>query len=159
MARVKSSTTSTTNAGAVKEAAPASVSTESAVVHTQPENGTVVVALNQPQGIIFRLFRGEGDTRSEYKRVKINGNAEGLIGSLDAAKLPRGGYGLTTIDAQDWNEIKKQYGMLPLFTNGLIFAASSVNNAQAQAKEQSEVKSGYEPIDPEREALTSPDKK
>lgn len=148
MARAKASTNNT-NAGAVKETAPVSIPTK-----TEPESGTVIVAMNQPQGIIFRLFRGD----SEYKRVKINGNAEGLIGALDAAKLPRGGYGLTTIDVQDWNEIKRQYGSLPLFKNGLIFAASSVNSAQAQAREQSEIRSGFEPIDPEREALTAPDK-
>lgn len=151
MARVKSSTTSTKTSGAAVNAAPAP-SIETNV------NSTTIVALNQPQAITFRLFRGEGDARYEYKRVKIDGNAVAFVGNLDAGKLPRGAYGFTTVDTEDWEEIKRQYGMLPLFKNGLIFAASSMGSAQAQAKEQAEIKSGYEPVDPEREALTSPDK-
>lgn len=116
---------------------------------------TVVVALNQPQAIVFRLFKGEGDTAHEYKRVRIEGNAAHLIGAGNASELPRGGYGFTTIPADDWEEIKRQYGTMHIFKNGLIFAASGIQNANAQAKEHAEIKSGYEPIDTDA-TLTSP---
>lgn len=138
--------TKTTKAEAVEQ-------TVSAPVITNNDSGTVVVALNQPQGIVFRLFK-DG---SEYKRVHVKGNAANLVGTFNASPLPRGGYGMTEISADDWNEIKRQYGDMQLFKNGLIFAASGVNNAQAQAKEQEGVKSGYEPID-SHETTTAPAK-
>lgn len=138
--------TKSTKAEAVTETAPAPV------VQSM-DSGSITVALNQPQGIVFRLFK-DG---SEYKRVHIEGNAAHLAGAFTASPLPRGGYGLTTIAADDWQEIKKQYGELPIFKNGLIFAASSVQNASAQAKEQAEIKSGFEPVD-DRSTLTAPNK-
>ena len=58
---------------------------------------TVTVALNRAQGIKFIL--GDG------RRVEIFGNAVHLRGK-EMGELPTGGaFGLTTIPAEDWEEI------------------------------------------------------
>lgn len=107
---------------------------------------TVVVALNRPTGINFSMPDG--------RKVLINGNAADLRGE-EKGVLPVGAFGLTTIDRDDWEYIKKTYGRMEVFENGLLFAAERKADALDEAEEKAELRHGLEPINPET-ANTSP---
>jgi len=102
---------------------------------------TVTVALCHPHGIRFML---DGGKRS----VVINGNAANLVG-MPMGKLPRGGFGLTTIQAADWEQIKTLYSGLEVFKNGLIFAHGKGQDVRAEADEKAELRHGLEPVEVE----------
>lgn len=108
---------------------------------------TVVVALNRPTGIQFSMPDG--------RKVLINGNAAHLRGE-EKGVLPVGAFGLTTIDRDDWEYIKKTYGRMEVFENGLLFAAERKADAIDEAEEKAELRHGLEPINPETGANTSP---
>lgn len=133
-----------TKKSAVKKTATENVAVKtSATVETaKPASNTVVVALNWPLGISFSL--------SKERRVKLNGNAEGLRGK-DKGQLPVGAFGLTVIPREDWEEIKAKYGGMRLFRSGLIFVAESKSNAEAEAEEKKDMRHGLEPIDPKED--------
>ena len=103
----------TTQADAAPPAATeaAQTATQTAQAKSKP---TVVVALNRAIGIQFAMPDG--------RKVLINGNAAHLRGK-EKGVLPVGGFGLTTIAAEDWEYIKKTYGGMEVFENGLLFAA------------------------------------
>ena len=116
----------------------------------QPSAGagrTVVVALNRAQGLDFPMPDG--------RIVSIAGSNAGLRGQMTGV-LPIGEFGLTEIAEQDWLYIQKTWGEWKLFKNGLIFAQSKQADAKAEAKEKAELRNGFEPIDPERQAKTEP---
>lgn len=97
---------------------------------------TVTVALCHPHGIQFILGK---------RRVVLNGNAANLAG-LPKGSLPLGGYGLTVIDADDWAEIKRVYGNMEIFKNGLCFAHEARNDTLSEADEKAELRHGLEPV-------------
>lgn len=99
----------------------------------------VTVAYNAPRGIVFTV----GGSR----RVHVNGNNLHLVGK-EKGIISVGKYGYTRIDANDWDEIKKTYGSMAIFQNGLIFAESSKDRAEDRAEEQSETRHGLEPATP-----------
>lgn len=111
-------------------------------VKIESQNTHVVVCLKHPQGIKFKL--------NNNRSVVINGNAVHLKGK-NTGVLPDGGFGMTTILREDWEAIKKAYGTMSIFKNGLIFASADTASANAQAKEYDEVKSGFEPVDIKKE--------
>lgn len=118
--------------------------------NVQPSAGagrTVVVALNRAQGLDFPMPDG--------RVVSIAGSNAGLRGQMTGV-LPIGEFGLTEIAEQDWLYIAKTWGEWKLFKNGLIFAQSKQADAKAEAKEKAELRNGFEPIDPERQAKTEP---
>lgn len=105
------------------------------------QGDTVVVALNRATGIIFSLPGG--------RRVTIHGNAEHLRGREEIT-IPVGAYGLTTITREDWEAIKATYAKsMPIFKNGLIFAAERKADAVDMADERAELRHGLEPVDPD----------
>ena len=116
----------------------------------QPSAGagrTVVVALCRAQGLDFPMPDG--------RIVSIAGSNAGLRGQITGI-LPVGEFGYTEIAEQDWLYIKKTWAEWRLFKNGLIFAQTKVEDARAEAKEKAELRHGFEPIDPERQAKTEP---
>lgn len=132
----------TTQADAAPPAATeaAQTATQTAQAKSKP---TVVVALNRAIGIQFAMPDG--------RKVLINGNAAHLRGK-EKGVLPVGGFGLTTIAADDWAYIKKTYGRMEIFENGLIFAAERKADAAAEAAEKANLRHGLEPVDPEKTA-------
>ena len=64
--------------------------------------------------------------------------------------LPVGAFGLTTIAAEDWDYIKRTWGRMEIFENGLIFAAARKADAADEADEKAELRHGLEPADPEK---------
>lgn len=111
-------------------------------VITESKNTHVIVCLKHPHGIKFKL--------DNNRSVVINGNAVHLKGKTTGV-LPEGGFGMTTILKEDWEAIKKAYGKMSIFKNGLIFANADTASANAQAKEHDELKSGFEPVDIKKE--------
>lgn len=116
--------------------------TQASAVITESKNTHVIVCLKHPHGIKFKL----GNNR----HVTIQGNATHLKDKTTGV-LPEGGFGMTTILKEDWEAIKKAYGTMSIFKNGLIFANADTASANAQAKEYDEVKSGFEPVDIKKE--------
>lgn len=112
---------------------------ESPAVHgIESKNDKVIVCLKHPQGIKFKL--------PNNRHVIIKGNATHLKG-LKSGILPDGGFGMTVIDRQDWEHIKKTYSTMNVFENGLIFASDNNASAKSQSKEHDEIKSGMEPVE------------
>jgi hypothetical protein len=97
---------------------------------------TVCVAANIPLDIRFKLRSG--------KSVIINGNASHLRGD-DKGVLPVGGYGLTVIPRESWEEIQKTYGGMRAFKEGLIFACDTRGDAEREADSRSGLRNGNEP--------------
>lgn len=128
--------------------------TEAAQTATQAAqaNGKamVTVALNRAIGIQFAMPDG--------RKVLINGNAAHLRG-LEKGVLPVGGFGLTIIPAEDWEYIKKTYGGMEVFENGLLFAAERKADAVDMADERAALRHGMEPVDPENTATRPNDGK
>lgn len=145
MARPRKTAVKKTETTATEKVAVA-VSEEAATPKAETKRArgvdNVVVALNYPMGISFNL--------SKERRVRLNGNAEGLRGK-DKGQLPTGAFGLTVISRDDWNEIKAKYGTMRLFRSGLIFVSDSKADAEAEAEEKKEMRHGLEPIDPKED--------
>jgi hypothetical protein len=99
----------------------------------------VAVAFNHPQGIKFTVPGG--------RAVVINGNATHLRGK-EKGVLPAGAFGLTLVDADDWEYITKVYGRMQIFKSGLIFAQDSRARAEDEAEEKRELRHGREAVDP-----------
>lgn len=77
----------------------------------------------------------------EGKRVTLNGSKSSRI---------IGGYGLTEVDQGLWEAWCKANADSALLSGDIIFAQEKPAAAAAQAKEQADVKTGFEPIDPEK---------
>lgn len=108
---------------------------------------TVVVSLKHPQGIRFDL--------SGKRSVVIDGNAVHLRGK-DKGVIPCEGFGMTIVAKADWEEIKKLYGGMRIFKSGLIFASEDIQRAADEADEKDgDLKSGFEPIDPQAAGVSS----
>ncbi|WP_048996416.1 hypothetical protein [Burkholderia multivorans] len=79
--------------------------------------------------------------------IEVNGKRVTLNGSNSSNVI--GGHGLTQVDAEffaKWLEDHKDYAPVKA---GLIFAHEKSVNAEAEAKEKANNKSGLEGIDPE----------
>ena len=91
----------------------------------------IYVYCKLPNGMIFSTPKGG--------QVKLNGsNTSSIIG----------GYGETAVPADEWAEVMKVWSKHPAITSNAIFAAEKSENGKEQAKEQAEVKTGLEPVDP-----------
>lgn len=101
-------------------------------------DSTVCVALNRPLGIKFRMPDG--------RHVEIKGNGEPLIGK-EKGELPVGAYGLTIINAEDWDYIVKTYGGMKIFSEGLCFATRKKADSQEEAESRDDLRNGLEPVD------------
>ena len=128
------------SSGAGPEAAPSDPVLSGAL--PEKVSGKVLVCLNRPTGIKFTLPGG--------RSVRINGNGVQLRGR-DMGILPVGAYGMTLLDADDWDYIKSTYSSsMPIFSRGLIFAAPDKASALAEAREKKELRNGLEPLGQER---------
>lgn len=105
---------------------------------TTKAGSPVAIGCKLPNGLTLQFRKRPGTP--EYK---LNGaNASRVIG----------GYGITTIPSDFWEEWKKAHVGFPPLANGLIFEQSSVAKAEDEAKEKSAIRSGLEPIDPKNPA-------
>jgi hypothetical protein len=122
---------------------------------------TVTVACKLPAGLILQLWEMKDQhessptgTRTIQKAqkkgepIKINGCAL-RFGQVPEFPMP-GGYALTQIPADFWEEWLAQNQDSDAVQNRIIFAHDSADKASTQARAQAKekVKSGMEPIDP-----------
>jgi hypothetical protein len=90
-----------------------------------------------PDGRRVRLVGMYGDQRSPLQ-------VSGLPGLQSVM-----GFGVSMVDAEDWEQIVKDHGKSLAHTNGLIFAAKDDRSGAAQARDQEGQKTGLEPYDPQ----------
>jgi hypothetical protein len=95
---------------------------------------TVTVGCKLPHGLIIDV---------EGKKVKLNGANTSLV---------IGGYGLTPVEKDFFDAWLKLSANTVVVKRGLIFAQETQTKARDQAKEQAEVKSGLEGLNPEKPA-------
>lgn len=104
---------------------------------TNASGDTVVVCLNRPVGIKYKLRDG--------REVVIPGNSAHLRGKEMGELNIGGGFSLTVVKRADWEEIEATYKDTALFKQGRIFASASRKEALAQAKDKKSTRHGLEP--------------
>lgn len=93
---------------------------------------TITVGCKLPNGLI----------------ITCGGKSATLAGANSSRIV--GGYGLTAVDKDFFEAWTKEYASFAPLKHGLIFAQEKPASAEAQAKEQAEVKSGLEPLPKDR---------
>ena len=123
--------------------------------------GTVTVASKLPHGLVLELEEETKDKEPvmggghrEVKRWRKNGQAVTINGTARPFGAPyspivQEGVGLTFgVDAdffQRWLSQKKDY---PPVVAGMIYATATTEDAIDHARDISDLKSGFEPVDP-----------
>lgn len=114
-------------------------------------NNDVFVFANLPQPQSFKL--ADGTT------ITIAGMAVSRLKTPDGAFFPGGKYGVTPVNRDAWAEIMRTYGEMKMFKSRIIFAADTVEEGKARARELGGLRHGYEPVDvtQDRRVKSSPD--
>lgn len=103
--------------------------------------GMIHVFANLPTGQIFQLPKGDGT----YRKIEIAGYS---VSDLKRNRERCGQFGITPVKEDDWKEIVRIYGKMSMFKSGLVFAAPSVDDGLAMARERGDLRHGYEQLDP-----------
>lgn len=126
----------------------------SATVTTQKSSKTICVGCKLPHGLIMQMDRliedkaSDGAVVRKYvpvgKEIKLNGaNTSSVIG----------GYGITeNVDAEFFDAWLAQKMEHAFIQQNLVFAMPTISGVQDRAKEQAAVKSGFEPLNPDKPA-------
>lgn len=111
---------------------------------TAKTQDTVVVLFRSRMSQTFRLTGG--------KSVTLNGNAVYLANSLKLDSLPQGGYGITIIDRELWEQVKREkmktYGAW--FRSGKIKEFKSESKGVNYAIDHADEKTGNDPVQVEQ---------
>lgn len=107
---------------------------------------TCFVGLNRVLGLNFPLPGG--------RVLHLDGNGAPLRGK-EKGILSVGTYQLTEVDAEDWAYVKKTFGKMAAFVNGLIIDAPARQDVLAEAESRRELRHGMEPVNP-AQTRTSP---
>lgn len=100
----------------------------------------VIVGCKLPHGLVLSLPNNK-------TRVTLKGaNSETIVG-LDG-KVVRGSCGYTPVDESFINAWLKTYAESTMVKQQLIFVQKNEANAKAQAAEQEDQKTGFEPVNP-----------
>lgn len=94
------------------------------------------IRYTMPDGREVRLIGMYGDERSDLQVTDMPGRNSVM------------GFGVTTVDADDWEQIVKDHGKSAAHVNGFIFAAKDDKSGEAQAREGEDEKTGFEGYDP-----------
>jgi hypothetical protein len=109
-------------------------------------------ALRRPSSFLIRGFPMDmitvGCKLPNGILLKVGSKTVALAGS-NASNII-GGYGLTQVDKEFFDTWKAENSTLTLLRDDLIFDNATKKGAESQAREQEEVRSGLEPIDPEK---------
>lgn len=112
---------------------------------------STVPTLAGPQEAVHRNKLGSVVLRgSAAERRLERGDDYGRPMDAEPIATVSGGFGLTTVDKGFWEAWSEQNRDYPPFKNGLIFAGARSDHAPKRAAEQAELRSGYEPMDPEK---------
>lgn len=116
---------------------------------------TVTVACKIPTGLHLDVIDRNGNER----RVTVQGPALPRGFDLQAALttpdvLPQiaGGYALTQVPKDHWEAWEKEHREWPPYKNGMVFATGDSASTRDKSTEQAELKSGFEPMDPDKPA-------
>lgn len=111
---------------------------------TAKTQDTVVVLFRSRMSQTFRLTGG--------KSVTLNGNAVYLANSLKLDSLPQGGYGITILDRELWEQVKREkmktYGAW--FRSGKIKEFKSESKGVNYAIDHADEKTGNDPVEVEQ---------
>lgn len=110
--------------------------------------GTPVQATG-PVFVCSHLARGVRFDMPDGRKVTITGVNDVLRGK-EHGKLIVGGGVYTKMAADDWEYISKKYADLTMVKKGMIYVERNARNARAAIKERSELRNGFEPINPEK---------
>ena len=104
---------------------------------------TVMVACKLPNGLHMDLV-----VDGAKKRYTLKGNALPRGADVTDKEYARivGGFAFTEVPKAFFDAWMRQYKDLEAVKNGLIFARSKMQDAEAIAREKAELKSGLEPI-------------
>lgn len=108
----------------------------------------VMVACKLPNGVHLDIQTKEGGR----KRVTVQGSAQKVGTDVKAPgdmKVLVGGYALTPVPKEHWDEWLKLNSKLSIVTGNMIFAQPNKASAESKAKEQGEIRSGFEPLVPD----------
>ena len=137
--------------------------TEAAKIDTGNKSGMIWIACKVPNGLLLRLFdmidvpemtpNGPRTIKIAQQRgepVKINGSAV-KFNTIPDHPIP-GGYGLTQVRADFWEEWAEKNRDHDALKNGMLFAQVKPDAAadQARAQHKAGIRSGMEPLDPKK---------
>lgn len=94
----------------------------------------VVIGCKLPNGCVLRV--------GETEVILSGANSSNIVG----------GYGLTTVPSDLWDEWLAKYKDCDLVKKNTVFMQSNMAKAAAQAKEQAEIRTGMEPLNPDAPA-------
>lgn len=135
-------------------------------VQTSKRN-TVTVACKLPHGFVLQLDDSRKETLPQGgKEIDVYfpiGEQTMITGSNYShinANLPKGarpvrgvaGHGLTEVDADLWEKWAKQKADWAPLRKGWVFVQPTQDKAEGQAREQRDLKTGLEPLDPNKPA-------
>ena len=108
--------------------------------------------------VASHLSRGITFIMPDNTRVEIAGLNDHLRGK-DKGVLEVGGGAITRINSDQWTYIESAYKNFEPIANGLIYVAKDSKSAKSEMKEKRELRTGFEPIDPEKTNTKEADKK
>jgi hypothetical protein len=121
-----------------------------------PSTNFVTVACKLPHGVHLEIrdpafpLPSAPDPSDPNPKVFPVPKLRHTVKGANASNL-YGGYGITeNVPADFFAAWMKENADLAFVKKGLIFAQERPHNAQAQASEQAAVKSGFEPLDPNK---------
>ena len=89
------------------------------------------------------------------KTVTINVMPVARLQKPGGGFFPGGKYGVTAVPAADWKEVMQVYGNMRMFKTGIVFAADSLEEGKAMARERGGLRHGFEQIDPNSNRVKS----
>ena len=125
----------------LEEKATAPIKEEKIEALHEVAKGNVTVACGIPMGLVLNLSTGPVELAGLPMSHLVSARKNGTF-------LPAGKYGLTTVTADQWEEIKAKYGRHDFMVNGTVFAKEDSRSVEAEAKEKSGNHLGFEQADP-----------
>jgi len=117
------------------------VITDEAIEAPKGGANVVYVFANLPNAQSFKL--GDG------KVITITGMPISKLKTPGGGFFAGGKYGVTVVEnADDWKEVVRIYGNMSMFKNGIIFAASSLEEGKVMARRSGSLRHSFEPVDP-----------
>jgi len=116
---------------------------------------TVTVACKLPHGMHLETINAAGlvEQRVTIKGARLKTTAAGreIIKGHETTDDYGKGYGITpNVPKPFWDKWVAQNPTYPPFAKGFIFAQDDVDDARAQAREMSELKTGFEALSPDK---------
>ncbi|SKC78333.1 hypothetical protein SAMN05445504_2379 [Burkholderia sp. CF099] len=109
-------------------------------------------AASKPVKVYCKLPHGIRYTMPDGREVRLVGALGDERSPLQVAGMPGrdsiAGHGVTSVEAEDWEQIVKDHGKSLAHVKGFIFAAKDDKSGQAEAREKADEKTGFEPYDP-----------